>query len=57
MECTILNDPTQYPCTMCCEEEISCILPNPITLEAKARTVAAKREEKRKQKEREKKEA
>jgi len=42
---------------MCYEEEISCILPNPITLEAKAGTAAAKREEKRKQKEKEKKEA
>ncbi|OBT75178.1 hypothetical protein VF21_06102 [Pseudogymnoascus sp. 05NY08] len=36
LECSILDDPEQFPCTTCSEEGMSCVLENPKTPEAKA---------------------
>ncbi|KFY03962.1 hypothetical protein O988_01092 [Pseudogymnoascus sp. VKM F-3808] len=35
LECSILDDPDQFPCTSCAEDGISCILENPKTTKAK----------------------
>ncbi|KFX94865.1 hypothetical protein V490_04121 [Pseudogymnoascus sp. VKM F-3557] len=35
LECSILDDPDQFPCTSCAEDGISCILENPKTAKAK----------------------
>ncbi|OBT69773.1 hypothetical protein VE03_00922 [Pseudogymnoascus sp. 23342-1-I1] len=36
LECSILDDPDQFPCTTCSEEGIPCVVKNPQTPEAKA---------------------
>jgi hypothetical protein len=35
LECSILDDPDQFPCTSCAEDGIPCILENPQTTKAK----------------------
>ncbi|KFY47082.1 hypothetical protein V494_00171 [Pseudogymnoascus sp. VKM F-4513 (FW-928)] len=35
LECSIIYDPEQYPCTACAEDSILCVIPKPKTQEAK----------------------
>ncbi|KFY81675.1 hypothetical protein V500_11191 [Pseudogymnoascus sp. VKM F-4518 (FW-2643)] len=46
LECSILDDPDQFPCTTCSEEGIPCVVLKPKTLEAKEVLAVAKKNKK-----------
>ncbi|OBT52279.1 hypothetical protein VE04_07490 [Pseudogymnoascus sp. 24MN13] len=50
-DCSILDDPDQFPCTSCSELSIACVLKNPKTPEAKAERKRAFANAKKKKKE------